>query len=260
MQFMLNALTLRFRLFGVPTSISPMTWLILALLGGGFGISHPDDVMHVLLFIVAGIIAILFHEYGHALTSRRLAGAYPEVVIEGFGGYASHAGARFTRWTYFWTVFAGPLAGLIPGAVAVVFLGIQTGAGWEAMQYAFYSSFCSLFTANAEIEGNMTDYIVKVLAGDQPISVNLFIFYNQLFFVSFIWTVFNLVPLYPLDGNKMLGSILNNDYAAATVGVIISIPFCLWAFQTGSFITIIIVVYLAYLNFQFYSALRRMRQ
>ncbi len=257
----MNALTIRFTLFGVPTTIHPMTWLILALLGGAFRIQNAMDLSHVLLFVVAGLIAILCHEYGHALTSRRLAGAYPEVVISGFSGYAAHEGARFTRWSYFATVLAGPLAGLIPGIIAMIALGIQTQNLLGSAEYALLSSFISILPLELSDDTmlRMRSFVSTTLQGEEAVSIPLFIFYSNLFFVSIIWTIFNLIPLYPLDGSKLLGSILNSDYTAALIGVIISIPLCFWALQTGSIFTILIVGYIAYVNFQFYQLMRSMR-
>ena len=49
---------LNFRLFGIPVSIHPMSWVILAVLGGAFGVSDGDDLSRVAVFVVAGMLCL----------------------------------------------------------------------------------------------------------------------------------------------------------------------------------------------------------
>ncbi len=256
----MNALTIHFRLFGIQTTIQPMAWLILALLGGAFSLNSAENLPYVLIFVVAGMICILFHEFGHALTARRLAGAYPEIVIAGFAGYATHAGARFTRWSYFSTVAAGPAFGLIPALITVLVLTGMSGTFLGTLEY-FWAMLCLRFTSyDPAVMESVNNYLSVIFARQESLNFLVLDLFNQLFFISTVWTVFNLVPIYPLDGNKMLGSLLNSDYIASGVGVVLTVPLFIWAMQAQLYFTVFIVLILGYSNYQFYMALRRMRR
>lgn len=64
-----------FTLFGIPVYIRPSFWVVLAIFGGALSISSVEDLIYPALFVIAGFIAILSHEMGHALVGRRLAAA-----------------------------------------------------------------------------------------------------------------------------------------------------------------------------------------
>ncbi len=255
----MESLTIRFRLFGIPTTITPTSWLVLALLGGAFTMTSIEGMQQVLLFIVAGMISILCHEFGHALTSRKLAGATPEVMISGFSGYATNEGGRFTRWSYFATVAAGPTAGLIPMVFAVLALSLASGslpATLDFLWVVFYSLFAEPSEAMNEVVMN---YLPLLFENNGWMNFWVLDFFNKLIVIGCVWTMLNLLPIYPLDGNKMLGTLLNSDYYAASVGVVVTIPLFIWAAQSQLYFTMLIVLFLGYTNYQFYMALRRMR-
>ncbi len=256
----MNALTIQFRLFGIQTTIQPMAWLILALLGGAFSLNSAEGLPHLLIFVVAGMLCILFHEFGHALTAKKLAGAHPEIVIAGFSGYATHAGARFTRWSYFATVAAGPALGLLPAFIVVLVLTGMSGSFVGTLDY-FWSMLTLRFTSYdpATVE-SVSNYLALLFSRQETLNFLVLDLLNQLFFISTVWTVFNLVPIYPLDGNKLLGTLINSDYIASGVGVVLTIPLFIWAVQAQLYFTVFIVLILGYSNYQFYMALRRMRR
>jgi membrane-associated protease RseP (regulator of RpoE activity) len=108
---------LRFRLLGIPVRVEPLHWVILALLGGAIYINSREDLIQVLLFMAAGFVSILIHEFGHALTGRRF-GARPEVVMHGLGGVAIFPSARFTRAQHLLVTGAGPAVQLVLGVLA----------------------------------------------------------------------------------------------------------------------------------------------
>lgn len=64
-----------FTLFGIPVYIRPSFWVVLAIFGGALSISSVEDLIYPALFVIAGFVAILSHEMGHALVGRKLAAA-----------------------------------------------------------------------------------------------------------------------------------------------------------------------------------------
>ena len=118
---------IRFTLWGVPVAIHPMSWVVLAIIGGGFGVSDKDSLVQVLCFVVAGMLTLLAHEFGHALVGRKLGGGNAAITIAGMGGITRHELAPSSRLNYFITVLAGPLASLLLGITGGAILGLQLG-------------------------------------------------------------------------------------------------------------------------------------
>lgn len=98
---------IQFSLFGIPVRVLPFFWLTLALLGGGLQADTGEKVLLLVWFILAGFVSILVHELGHALVARRF-GAWCEITLEAFGGYAAYQGVRMKRWQTFVISAAGP--------------------------------------------------------------------------------------------------------------------------------------------------------
>jgi stage IV sporulation protein FB len=142
-------------------------WLTLALLGGALsGISTKAQLLSLGLFVLAGFISVLVHEMGHALTIRYFK-LPTQIVLQAFGGYATHPAGVLNRLQSFLVTAAGPAIQILLGLAALA-----------ALLYA---------------------PLPKTLIQD---------FLWSLFGVSIIWAVLNCFPIYPLDGGRMLESIL----------------------------------------------------
>ncbi len=236
--------TLHFRLLGIPVSIYPVSWVILFLLGGGLRMESADQFSDALLFMVAGMLCLLVHEMGHALTGRRLTGCLPSIDIAGMGGLTYTPRLPRTRAGYFLLVAAGPLASLLLGVVAGALFGLHIGHVAAGIRLAL--------TLPLGIEQPMETLMLLQQAN---LPTLLLVFYLQLFTVCVWWTLFNLLPIYPLDGGKMLGTLLGNNRAACCIGfgvcLLLLAAVTSWAiFSHGSLFNVFIVGYLAYINYQ----------
>jgi stage IV sporulation protein FB len=114
---------IRFSIFGIPVQIQPWFWITLAIIGGGGTANSREAVLRLALFMLAGLISILVHELGHALTGRAF-GARSEITLEAFGGAATFAGARFTRPQHFLVTAAGPAAQILLGGAVYLLIPI----------------------------------------------------------------------------------------------------------------------------------------
>ena len=110
-----------FSLFGIPVQIHPWFWISLAMIGGGNSANTQIGILLLALFVLAGLISILVHELGHALTGRAF-GAHSEITLQAFGGLASFTGARFTRPQHFLVTAAGPVAQLLLAALILLII------------------------------------------------------------------------------------------------------------------------------------------
>ena len=219
-----------------------MSWIVLAIIGGGFGISDRDSLVQVLCFVVAGMLTLLAHEFGHALTGRWLGCGNAAITIASMGGVTRHEYAPTSRLNYFITVLAGPLASLLLGIAGGVLLGLQLNNPGIGIQLSL-SMPLGIFSQQA---------IAALYTSGM--SVTLLKLYGALFLICFWWSVFNLLPILPLDGGRLLATILKNDRIVCIIGLVICGLLALWSLLSGSWFNFLIVGYLGWLNWQFYRA------
>ena len=134
---------IRFSLFGIPVEVQPFFWITLVILGGAIGADTAADVFRILLFVLAGFISILVHEFGHALTARSF-GANVQVTLQAFGGFAAYSGARMSRARSFLITAAGPGVQIILGLIvfaALPFLGNLNENGAYFLSILMFISF-----------------------------------------------------------------------------------------------------------------------
>lgn len=237
--------SLQFELWGIPIFIRPSSWVVLALLGGGLGINSGADVSHVLIFVVAGMLCLLVHELGHALVGRALGSGAPSIEIAGMGGVTYTPYPPRTKWGYFMMVLAGPLSSLFLGIFAGFIMGLLY------MGNPLAGIVVSLM---APLNADLPDWVllpwIETLQ-TEALSPFLLDCYFSLFIVCVYWSLFNLLPLLPLDGGKLLGTLLNNYRIAAIVGLIVAGGLSLLCLASGMWFNMVITGYLAFINWQY---------
>lgn len=163
---------LRFSLFGIPVTITPFFWVVAAILGWHWLSVEPGGPANLIAWVLCVFVSILVHEFGHALTMRAF-GHHPEVVLHHFGGYATYRG-RETPGRSLLISAAGPAAQF------VIFIAMVGLTVW-------------LRTTGREPEhGTPLSTIQRSL-----VEINLF------------WPLLNLLPVFPLDGGRMLGAVFS---------------------------------------------------
>lgn len=237
--------SLYFELLGVPVLIRPFSWLVLALLGGGLGISNGSDVSHVLIFVVSGMLCLLVHEFGHALTGRFLGSGPPSIEIAGLGGVTYTPYPPRTRRGYFLMVLAGPLASLLLGILGGFVMGlIHLGNPIAGV----------IITIFEPLGLPIADWAYSPLI-EAVESGSLSIFWLDCYFTLFIicvyWSIFNLLPIFPLDGGKLLGTLLDNYRIASMVGLVLACALCLLCLISGMWFNMVLTGYLAAINWQY---------
>ena len=228
----------RFTLFGVPVEIQPWFWLTTAMLSGGLSTnSNPDSFKRMLFFIFAAAISVLVHEFGHALTGRRLGGGRPRIVLWAMGGLAYSEGARLTKWGRFWMVAAGPGAGFL--LLIAVYFVMAIGFGPDDATKLLASS---LFGMKAYLSGPTMDFYES----HRP----LFWLVDSFLWINFWWGVLNLLPVLPLDGGRITELFVRPQKRAYQIGIVAAIAMVAWACFQGRLFTIVFFGYLAYQNYQ----------
>lgn len=142
---------LNFRLLGIPVQIQLFFWLIMAFLGFMMTGADMDNfgstaLIKILIFIAAGFISILVHEFGHALTMKQY-GRRPQIVLHGMGGVAMSSGTPFTRAQDILVSVMGPVAQLILGGIAFLALKYIPEFPGQTQDFIKYLYLISCFWA-----------------------------------------------------------------------------------------------------------------
>lgn len=173
---------LKFSLAGIPVRVHPLFWLLTIFLGLSAG-----SLIQLLIWVVAVFISILIHEMGHALAMRRY-GQDSFIVLHMMGGLAvpqsSRWGGRASTDTTEQIIIslAGPFAGFL---FAILVLALVLALGGSASVH-WLLGFIPIPGAFLPSGGFIGNSIISVL-----LLVNVF------------WGLFNLIPVYPLDGGNV---------------------------------------------------------
>jgi stage IV sporulation protein FB len=155
---------LNWRMFGVHIRVHPFFWLIAALLG--WGNFSRGGMPAILLWIACVFVSILIHEFGHVVVGR-LFGADGRILLYSFGGLAIGSSNLRRRWQRVLVYLAGPFIQLLLAAGVFVLLLILAR------------------------RGNRFDRV----PGEEALLM--------LYRINLGWAVFNLLPIFPLDGGQV---------------------------------------------------------
>lgn len=167
-----------FRLLGIPIRIDASWLIILALLTWTVALQFQPDLPGMappLLWLLALVTAlgfflcILLHELGHAVTARKLDIPINGITLFVFGGVAEMEGEPPTPLREFLMAIAGP--------VVTVVLAVLFGSLWLTGTFFHWAKSIQLVC-------------------------------QYLFSINVLVLAFNMVPAFPLDGGRVLRSIL----------------------------------------------------
>ena len=210
---------LRFRLFGIPFGIGFGFWIGSALLGGGVA-QGADASTNLLIWIVCVLVSITVHELGHALAARHF-GADPEIELHAFGGFTRMPGRMLSRPEDFCVTLAGPAAGF------GLYLLTVLVRHWPGLMVGLATS-----------DGVAASAALKAL--------------GHLWWINLVWTLFNLLPILPLDGGRLLSALLGprRVQTTQTVGVFFAASLAVLAAMSQQLFMALFLGYLAFVNFR----------
>lgn len=238
--------SISFTFFGVPTVIHPSSWLVLLVLGSGVG--QIMTLTPILIFTLIGMISLLAHEYGHAFTGLALGGGPCKVEIASMGGVTIYSYPPPTRLRRFATTLAGPAATFLLAVLGSLVMSVHLGVP-AAKTLVFALTDPLPFNMPQDLlEWSYLPIIDSIRAGH--IGKFGIMCYQLLFSVSVWWGLFNLMPIFPLDGGKLLYHLTNNMRLVGTVGVAVALALGVWGLTNGMIFTLLICAWFVWYNWQ----------
>jgi Zn-dependent protease len=216
-----------FRVFGITVFLHWSWFLVAAYEMDQRSRSYPSLAWNVAEYL-ALFGLVLLHEFGHALACRQVGGAAEEIVLWPLGGVA-YVEPPQRPGAILWSIAAGPLVNVV---LAVVL--------WLAVH----------------LVGSMAPGTLS------PAAWHLI---QQIWRINLGLLIFNLLPVYPLDGGQILRSLLwfvmgpvRSLSVASMIGVIGAVGLGALAFFVGGIWTGIIAAYILMNSVRAFQASRRM--
>jgi Zn-dependent protease len=178
-----------FRVAGVDVFLH-WSWFVVAVFEiNGRAHSYSSLTFNVLEYLALFLIVML-HEYGHALACRQVGGTANRIVLWPLGGVA-YVNPPPRPGATLWSIAAGPLVNVVLVPVLSLLGIVSRSLGWAAA---------------------MPDFQALLRA---------------VWFINFGLLIFNMLPIYPLDGGQILRSLLwyvlgraRSLMAAASIGLV----------------------------------------
>lgn len=159
-----------FRLAGVNVYLH-WSWFLIAAYEMSSRSRAYSSIMWNLFEYLSLFGIVLLHEFGHALACRQVGGQADQIVLWPLGGVAYVAPPQRPG-AMLWSIAAGPLVNVILAPVFLLALAASEAMGWPRSMPDTYGLL------------RMVNYINLALL------------------------VFNLLPIYPLDGGQIVRSLL----------------------------------------------------
>ena len=203
-----------FRLFGVPVRLH-FTFILLLVFLLFIGVGEKQSGLSTALYVLALFASVLLHELGHALVARRYGIATTEIVMFPIGGVSRPARA-LKAGEELWVALAGPLVNFVIAGALLAWMAAQQG-----------------FVAIEQLR--------------QPTDANLA---ERIALGNLLLGVFNLLPAYPMDGGRVLRSLLalrlpeaDATRIAASAGQGLAILLGLAGLLWGNFILVFVALF-----------------
>ena len=159
-----------FRLFGIDVFLH-WSWFAVAAISIQTRAAEYGSLLWNVLEYLALFLLVLLHEFGHSLACRSTGGVSDRIVLWPLGGVA-YVAPPPRPGAHLWSLAAGPLVNL--GFLPILLLAwyLAGSAGWP------------------ELHPNAYRFV-------QAVAV-----------MNVVLLIFNLLPIYPLDGGQILRSLL----------------------------------------------------
>jgi Zn-dependent protease len=183
---------------------------------------QPFVILITIGFVLSLFFCVILHEFGHALTARRFGVKTFDIMMTPIGGIARLERMPEGRGQEFWVAIAGPVVNFV--IVIVIALGflLLRGETLPLLDPSFWN-----------IEDETQNYFKVLLKANGYLGA------------------FNLIPAFPMDGGRILRSLLSlrMDRSKATqiasiAGQVIALGMFAWGVYTSQAILTLIGVFI----------------
>ncbi len=250
----LSQFDINFRLFGVPVRIMPSFWLLTLLFSPFLTRTNGDDqpwIFGALGWMLATALSFLLHEFGHALTARELLGASPSVEFGmGTGRTGAFVFGGVTSWSYerskvdrrsrVLVSVMGPLAATLGAALLVVIAALLG----NTILWSMYG----ILPVPIPVEWTL------LMKGPTPGALFCGYFVYGFVCIGVVWSAFNLLPIYPLDGSRVSSWLFDRfsvgRRASLTISLVCSVFFALYFLRSRQFFMTYMFAFFAFSSFR----------
>jgi Zn-dependent protease len=166
---------------GIPLKVHwTFTFIFVLVFGLAFNKkSSPEEFIFVSTLVLVSFLCVVLHEYGHALMAKRFDVRTIDIILSPIGGLARLERLPSKPLQEFFIAVAGPLVNLVIAILIAIIL--------------LASSNPVIIDLNSSVSNfeNWSAYLNIVLY------INLMLF------------LFNLIPAFPMDGGRILRSLLS---------------------------------------------------
>jgi Zn-dependent protease len=184
-----------------------------------------SSILWLMGFFVAMFACVLLHEFGHSIAARRYGVVTHDIILTPLGGMARLARIPEKPIQEFIVAIAGPLVNVLIALVLYAF-----------GKFFFRNEAQSLFSyflaePNMEMQG-------------------LYMFIPLMIWTNVSLFVFNLLPAFPMDGGRILRSLLSMQFGrlratkyATWLGQVLAVLFILFGLYNENFVLALIGVF-----------------
>ena len=159
-----------FRVAGIDLYLH-WTWFLIAFYGISTRAKYYSSLIWPVLDYLTLFAIVLLHVFGHALACRQVGGKANQIFLWPLGGVA-YVDPPQRPGATLWSIAAGPLVNLV---------------------LAPFLTFAAVVARSTGLAGSLPDAAT---------------FVTDVCIINYVLLVFNLLPIYPLDGGQILRSVL----------------------------------------------------
>ncbi len=239
---------IHFRLGDTPVRIHPYFWIMTVLLG----LNGKTPPAALLAWVVAVVVSILVHEFGHAVWQRRY-GGHPRITLYGMGGMAACDDCDRSPRAQIEISLAGPVAGFL--LAVLVIACVRTVGHQIGVQTSEKIDFASL-----GVESVIPLRMLGLTFYWEPFAADIVNFLlGGLIQINILWGLVNLLPIYPLDGGRISREVCQLSHPqrgillSLKISMICAAAMVLVGLSWGS---IFVAVFFGYLSYSSYRTLQ----
>lgn len=145
------------------------SWFLFAVFEINMRAGRYSSIIWNVVEYLSLFLIVLLHEFGHALACRQVGGRANNIVLWPLGGVA-YVDPPPRPGAVLWSLAAGPLVNVV--LIPVLFV------------------------------------LIKVARLGPGITPDLFVLLQAIFYINAVLLIFNILPIYPLDGGQILRALL----------------------------------------------------